>query len=129
LPRERYAGTFDKAWRAERSPKMPADFNYRFYNGAHPDLQVKGFLAGNEPVELINLTPEGHMRFALPGIIPRCRVLRARQKEEEKIVLNLDTVFIEPGRQRFCLVWRGAVALAALSDGGIERVIIKNGAQ
>jgi hypothetical protein len=129
LPRARYAGTFDKAWRAERSPKMPADFNYRFYNGAHPDLQVKGFLAGNEPVELNNLTPEGHMRFALPGITPVCRVLRARQKEEQNITMHLDTVFIEPGRYRFCLVWRGAVALAALSDGGIEQVIIKNGAQ
>jgi hypothetical protein len=43
--------------------------------------------------------------------------------------MHLDTVFIEPGRYRFCLVWRGAVALAALSDGGIEQVIIKNGAQ
>jgi hypothetical protein len=67
---------------------MPADFNYRFYNGAHPDLQVKGFLTGNEPVELNNLTPEGLMRFSLPGITPLCRVLRVRQKEEQKIVMR-----------------------------------------
>jgi hypothetical protein len=103
---------------------MPADFNYRFYNGAHPDLQVKGFLTGNEPVELNNLTPEGLMRFALPGITPLCRVLRVRQKEEQKIVMHLDTVFIEPGRYRFCLVWRGAAPLSGLSDAGIERVLL-----
>jgi hypothetical protein len=124
LPRARYAGTFDKVWRAERSPRMPADFNFRFYNGAHPDLQVKGHLAGNEPVEMINLTPEGRMCFALPGITPLCRVLRARQKEEEKIAMRLDTVFIEPDRHRFSLVWRGAAALTALSDNGIEQAVL-----
>jgi hypothetical protein len=124
LPRARYAGTFDKAWRAERAPRMPKDFNYRFYNGAHPDLQVNGYLAGNEPVELINLTPEGKMRFALPGITPHCRMVRARQKEVEKIAMHLDTVFIEPDRNSYCLVWRGAVALAALSDNGIEQVVL-----
>ena len=124
IPRARYAGTFDKAWRAERSPRMPEDFSYRFYNGAHPDLQVKGYLAGNEPVELINLTPEGQMRFALPAVAPHCRVVRARQKEEENISMRLDTVFIEPDRYRFCLVWRGAASLPELNNGGIEQVDI-----
>jgi hypothetical protein len=124
LPRARYAGTFDKAWRAERSPRMPKDFNFRFYNGAHPDLQAKGYLAGNEPVELINLTPEGHMRFSLPAVNPLCRLRRARQEKEESIALNLDTVFIEPERNRFCLVWRGAAALDGLTNGGIKQVTI-----
>jgi hypothetical protein len=124
LPRARHAGTFDKTWWADRRPRMPKDFNYRFFNGAHPDLQVKGYLAGNELVEMVNLTPEGHMRFALPGITPVCRVLRARQKEEQNIAMRLDTAFIEPGRQRFCLVWRGAAPLAGLSDNGIEQVLI-----
>jgi hypothetical protein len=124
LPRARYSGTFDKAWRAERCPRMPKDFSYRFYNCAHPHLQVKGYLSGNEPVELINLTGEGQVRFALPAIIPVCRVQRVRQKEIEKIAMNLDTVFIEPDRHRFCLVWRGTVALAALTDNAIEQVVL-----
>jgi hypothetical protein len=124
LPRACYAGTFDKIWRSERSPRMPKDFNYRFYNGAHPDLQVKGYLDGNEPVELVNLTPEGHVRFALPAIAPLCRLRRTRHDEEENITLRLDTVFIEPDRQRLCLVWRGAAALSELTNGGIGQVAI-----
>jgi hypothetical protein len=43
---------------------------------------------------------------------------------EEKIPMRLDTVFIEPDRYRFCLVWRGAVALSALTDNGIEQVAV-----
>ena len=70
------------------------------------------------------ITDEGQMRFSLPAITPLCQVQRARQKEIEKIVMNLDTVFIEPDRYRFCLVWRGTVALSALSDAGIEKVAI-----
>jgi hypothetical protein len=125
LPRARYAGTFDKAWRTGRSPKMPADFSYRFYNGAHPDLQVKGYLAGNELVELDNLTPEGRLHFNLPGITPVCRVMRTGKKEQEIIAMHLDTVFIESDRGRFCLVWRGNAGLTALTEARIQRVVIE----
>jgi len=123
-PRAALAGTRDRAWRLTRSPRQPKDFNYHFYNGAHPDLQVKGYLQGDEPVELIHLTPESRIQFALPGIRPLCRVRRAQQPEEEKIAMNLDTVFIEPELHRFCLVWRGSATLAELSEAGIDRVTI-----
>lgn len=123
-PRAAYAGTYDNTWRAERSPRPPKDFDYRFYNGAHPDLQAKGYLQGNEAVALTNLTPEGHMQFSLPGARPQCRVQRIEQSEAEKIHMNLDTVFIEPDERTFCLVWRGSVPLAELSDEEIEQVAI-----
>jgi hypothetical protein len=123
-PRAALAGTRDKAWCRKRSPRQPEDFNYHFYNGAHPDLQVKGYLKGNEPVELIHLTPENRIQFALPGIRPLCRVLRAQQSKEKKIAMNLDTVFIEPELRRYCLVWRGSAPLAELSEAGIDRVTI-----
>jgi hypothetical protein len=123
-PRAACAGTFDDAWRKNRSPKLPEDFNYHFYNGAHPDLQVKGYLNGDEPVELVNLTPEGLARFDLPGIMPACLIKRINAQESEKVKLNLDTVFIEPDKRNFSLVWRGAAKLAALSEAEIEQVSI-----
>jgi hypothetical protein len=126
LPRARYAGTYDKAWRMVRSPRPPEDFNYRFYNGAHPDLQAEGYLQGNEPVELINLTPEGLMQFALPGVAPLCRVRRIHIKEAETITMNLDTLFIEPDQRRVCLVWRGRAPLTTLTAAGIDRLMIEN---
>jgi hypothetical protein len=124
-PRAAYAGTYDETWRLERSPRLPRDFNCRYYNGAHPDLQADGFLQGDEPVDLINLTPEGRMQFNLPGVRPLCQVLRAGNKEAEKIPMNLDTVLFEPDERTVCMVWRGAAALTALSDAEISRVSIK----
>jgi len=121
-PRAACAGTYDNAWRVERSPRHPKDFDFRFYNGAHPDLQAEGYLQGNELVTLTNLTPEGHIQFALPGIRPACLVKRIEQPQEQKIPMNLDTVFIEPDERTISMVWRGNATLAELSDAEIEQV-------
>ncbi|NIQ17520.1 MAG: DUF2169 domain-containing protein, partial [Candidatus Aenigmarchaeota archaeon] len=58
----------DEKWRKERSPDPPEDFSYDYYNGAHPDLQVEGYLAGDEDVELNNLTADGNVLFKLSGL-------------------------------------------------------------
>jgi hypothetical protein len=74
MPRRGFLGTYDEKWRKERSPDPPEDFRFDYYNGAHPDLQVDGYLMGNEEVELVYLTPEGTIRFQLPGISISCSV-------------------------------------------------------
>jgi hypothetical protein len=76
LPRLRYLGTHDERWRKERAPLPPEDFRFEFYNGAHPDLQIKGWLRGDEAVELIHLTPEPRVQFGLPAIMPICSIVR-----------------------------------------------------
>jgi hypothetical protein len=39
MPRRGYAGTFDDAWLRSRMPLMPADFDVRHHNVAHPALE------------------------------------------------------------------------------------------
>ena len=121
-PRAAYAGTFDEAWRVNRSPQLPQDFDYRYYNGAHPDLQAKGYLRGDESVELTHLTPEGHLEFDLPGVVPICSL--RHKSNVETVRLNLDTVFIEPDERTFCLVWRGRSPSDDLNDDKIESASI-----
>lgn len=70
LPRVDFLGTIDEAWALNRAPRMPSDFSFEYYNGAHPDLQLEYRLVGNENVELTNLSPEGQVRFFLPGLKP-----------------------------------------------------------
>lgn len=76
MPRAGYLGTYDEKWRKERSPEQPEDFKFDYYNAAHPDLQVCGYLKGDEEMKLVNLTPDGHLSFKLPGITPMVTVVK-----------------------------------------------------
>jgi hypothetical protein len=126
-PRAGYAGTYDHAWRKRRSPLPPEDFDARFYNGAHPDLQADGYLKAGEPVVLLNLTPEGEMRFHLTDITPTCaatRKARGDRRKSETLVMHLDTIFMEPDEKRYGLVWRTAIPIDKASTADIDQVVI-----
>lgn len=126
-PRAAFAGTYDETWRTQRCPLPPEDFDARFYNGAHPDLQVGGYLRGDEPVILTHLTPDGLAHFTLPGIAPICSIARQNEKgrlEEKQGQMHLDTLFIEPDDERYCIVWRTTFPIQSVPEEEIERVAI-----
>jgi len=107
LPRMDLAGTYDQPWQAGRWPGLPEDFDFGFWNCAHPELQIP-YLAGNERVELYNLTPAGRLDFQLPGYRPFILV-RYRNGEVKTARANLDTLFIAPDDRRVSLVWWATV--------------------
>lgn len=148
-PRVDYLGTFDDQWRESRSPELPRDFSFSYYNAAHPDLQIEGYLQGDEAVELRNLTPEWVMRFRLPAVRITCRVdicyrmltafleirqpshpelekLRTRAPERLELVMNLDTLCLLPDEQRFFLIWRGRLPLFNLTGLEIDTIRISH---
>lgn len=106
-PRKSFAGTYDAAWLKQRAPYLPKDFNPRFFNTAHPDLVLDRYLTGGERVEAVNVTPHGVLNFRLPVCELQATVRVAGR--EEKPVLNLETVLIEPDDALLSMVWRGAV--------------------
>jgi hypothetical protein len=67
-PRVGYAGTYDEAWRRERAPLWPKDFDERFFCGAPHQLQARPHLQGGEQVVLEGLHPEGVISFNLPTL-------------------------------------------------------------
>jgi hypothetical protein len=85
MPRAGYLGTYDDKWREERSPDPPEDFKFDYHNAAHPDLQVNGYLKGNEELELVNLTPEGNIQFRLPAVKLNCVVIKSLLEEERNV--------------------------------------------
>ncbi len=106
-PRKSFVGTYDEAWQKKRAPFLPNDFNPRFFNMAHPDLVCKGYLKGGEPVEVVNASPNGPLRWKLPT----CRVEASVQVmgKLEKPPLYLETVLIEPSASALCMTWRAAL--------------------
>ena len=128
-PRKQYLGTYDEKWEKERAPQRPKDFSCDFYNGAHPDLQVKGYLRGNEDVVLLNLTPDGECRFKLPGVSPVVKISKSDKFEgqttDEFLVMNLDTLCMIPGEKRLYQVWRGICPVKDLTASEIRAVDVQ----
>lgn len=110
-PRARLAGTFDATWEEQRSPRLPKDFDRRFFLAASPGLSSPTHLLGNEPVVVIGATPEGRWEFSLPGIdAPRCDVV-LRNGTTHRLQTNLDTVIVDADTRQLVLLWRAFTTL------------------
>jgi len=105
-PRAKFGGTFDAQWEQDRAPRLPKDFDRRFFQAASPGLSTATHLEGNEPIVVIGATPEGRWEFSLPGIVaPRC-VLAMRQGAPVTLQTTLDTVIVDADTRQVVLLWR-----------------------
>ena len=106
-PRVGYAGTYDDAWKQERQPLVPSDFDDRHFQCAPSDQQVPGFLRGGEEVTLTHFTPNSELRFTLPRHSFGFRTRIAGAVTHHRA--NLHTVIIEPDAQRLTVVWHSSL--------------------
>jgi hypothetical protein len=145
-PRLAYAGTYDDKYMNERHPLLPADFSYRFFNGAHPDLQVEGYLRGDEEVDLLNVCPGApRVHFRLPGLVPKITVARWTVPPEqwvqehagpdgslpadlplveESLKPVFDTLVFVPDQGVFYEVFRAVCDLSSLESLEIARITV-----
>jgi hypothetical protein len=105
--RLKLAGTHDEKWFKEKWPSLPDDFNFAYWNCAHPDMQVP-HLNGKEWFDLSNVTPQGTLSFRLPGLLI-FMMADYEDNVEELIPVRLDTVTIEPDNMTVSLVWRALI--------------------
>lgn len=108
-PRASFAGTYDDKWQQDRFPLFPLDFDDRYFQCAPLDQQAPQFLKGDEPVVLINLTPEGELRFKLPRVILGFETFFYTGEGQLHDQPKLHTVIIEPDFPRVSLVWHTAL--------------------
>lgn len=117
------AGTFDEQWRLTRAPRLPTDFDERFYNSAHPDLIYDGYLVGGEEIELFGISPQ---IYALRATIPKYGVYAVTSYTNgmrRAFELMLDTVFLDvatgdPTAFTARLTWRARYP----RPGGVTRL-------
>lgn len=146
MPRLSYAGTYDDNYRKNREPELPEDFSYEIFNGAHPDLQIVGYLSGDEPVELVNLSEEPVLRFNLPGMRPKISIskwsvdpdewigknlgedenatIEKIPKKEQLLEPQLDTLVLIPDEGIFYEVFRGVCPLRNLESTEVAQIKI-----
>lgn len=105
-PRARYAGTYDPQWLDHHFPFLPQDFDEAYYQSAPADQQFDGPVGGQE-VALVNLTADGQRSFIIPVFEAPVHVF-PRKGEREDLRATLDTLVLEPDRERMTMTWRVA---------------------
>jgi hypothetical protein len=107
MPRRKYAGTYDDAWRKTRMPLPPLDYDPRFEQAAPPDQIAPGYLRGGEPVALVNMSAEGPLSFELPRLafFVGARLDGALVEHRNA----MDTLVLFPGERAFEMTWRAAI--------------------
>src|SRR5262245_57253135 len=140
-PRPAGFGFYGRGW----MPRLEQAGTLGFFNGAHPSLQGKAHLKGDEEVELVNVSSEPHVRFQLPGMRPAIRVTRwigateppgeekleadRRVSEEDQLrheTLHpaMDTLVLIPDEGVFYEVFRAVCDLPSLDSVDVARVSI-----
>ena len=120
-PRRELAGTYDANWQQTRFPLWAEDFDEHYNNSAPMDQQVNGFLSGGEPVELINLSPDGALAFNLPRIYLAFRTRFGSERVEHDG--QLCTVILEPDASRVIMTWQSSLVCNHRMDELDETVI------
>jgi hypothetical protein len=121
-PRRELAGTYDDAWKQHRMPLPPDDFQDVYYQSAPRDQQAPSYLEGGEPVELLNLTQSGALRFTLPHI--RLRLIAAIATSTLEAQPKLLTVLLRPDARSVALTWHATFACPNQSHK-IEEIIVR----
>jgi uncharacterized protein YjbI with pentapeptide repeats len=106
-------GNYKGAWKKEQWPGFATDFDWSHYNSAPSDMQVKGYLNGDEELYFENLHPSySQYRSKLPGVRIRLFIYEASQTtqpgtEFKEIMMNLDTLWVDMEAEKIVLLWRG----------------------
>jgi hypothetical protein len=105
-PRAGFAGTYDERWSRERMPRLPLDFNRKFFSAAPADQVIAGYLRGDEDIVVVNASSTGRISFRLPAVsAPRC-VADVVDHDDQSVETKLDTVIINTDEDVVLLLWR-----------------------
>ncbi|WP_230479561.1 DUF2169 family type VI secretion system accessory protein [Izhakiella capsodis] len=109
-----WAGTYDDVWKNERHPYLPQDFNFNYWCGAHPSLQITLPSEDNISVELWGLLPADEnphqsISFSIP-----VETLFTLNKSKLGLSLTkdmqLDTIVIDMWARKVFCTYRIALA-------------------
>lgn len=123
-------GTYKGDWLKERWPWYPTDFDWGYYNAAPADMQVEGYLKGDETLFFENLHPTHAIyKSCLPSIKPRLFINKKNPTDHHRSIfseptLNLDTLWVNMEAEKLVLVWRCVIEVLSEDYDKISHVFI-----
>ncbi len=128
--RQSKMGTYKGDYLEKRWPWFPEDFDYSHFNAAPSDMQVEGYLHGDEKLFFENLHAQ-HAQYQsqLPGLRVRCFVTKQIHPDSEEtsfneVAMNLDTLWVDMEAEKLVLVWRGWTEILSEEYEEIQHVFI-----
>ena len=125
IPRRNYSGTYDDAWKRERFPLLPRDFDERYFMSTPEDQHLTQYVPG-EVLVLDNMSAEGRLLIELPDAAVSVYVRSDRRRQ--KAMLAPDTVIIEPDLARVIVSGRLKLPLGHKPDSLREVIVGEFGA-
>lgn len=123
-------GTYKGKYMKERWPWFAQDFDWRYFNSAPEDMQVEGYLKGNETLFFENLNPT-HLQYRsqLPGVKVKCFLNKAEPEQAgaerfQEVPMRLDTLWVDMEAEQVVLVWRGVATVLTDEYSEIEHLFI-----
>lgn len=107
--RARHAGTYDDAWQSTCPPDLPADFNPRFYNAAHQELQLRHAPAPGSAIRLVHLAPQAIVDATFPALSLSVQARSASGRLHAALAMQPDTLTLEPEHDRLSVLWRALI--------------------
>jgi hypothetical protein len=105
LPRAKHVGTYDDVWKQTRMPLLPLDFDSRYFNVAHPSLQIDEPLVAGDAISILGMREDGLFQVELPAF-----PVSVRAKRNDGQLFSgrppVDLVLVEPGEGRVQLTAR-----------------------
>jgi hypothetical protein len=121
-PRLERAGTYGPEWEQSKKPLLPDDYDERYALSAPDDQRTQKPLRGGETCTLVNLTPEGALRFDLPKIFLTFRTRLAGRIHEHRATLA--TVFIAAEERKLSMVWQSSLRVRSPEVDRLESTTI-----
>ncbi len=138
---QRYSklGSYKGNYLKDRWPWFAKDFDWGYFNAAPGDMQVSGYLKGDEKLYFENLHPTySKYNSQLPGIKIRCFISLFPDKTGKdrtvsstkefklfkEVKMNLDTLWVDIENDKLVLVWRGVTDIKTEDYEEIENLLV-----
>lgn len=121
-PRVERAGTYDATWEKTKKPLLPEDYDDRFALCSPDDQRSARPLRGGELVGIVNLTPQGSLRFELPKLRPTFRTRFGSRSEEHPPLLSVVHIATEP--MKVALVWQTSLRVRSREVDHLDETVI-----
>lgn len=105
--RQKWAGTYDRAWLETHYPGFPADFDFRFFNQAPEDQWLERDFEGGEAFAVTGMHPDGRREGRCPRLRPRAFIWREGVEAPEEVPLRFDTLWLLPNAELGVAAYRG----------------------